>query len=103
MITISSSFVTIDGLDKPTFAAVADTKSMLPTFGVKDQIILDTPKDLKVGDICVFNRGDFSRACHRLQEIKGDWYRFKGDHNWWSDKWVLRAAIEFKVIGCIYG
>jgi signal peptidase I len=98
MLTVSGQFLTIDSLINPKVALAPTTGSMRPTFDTGDTLIVDDPVNLKVGNIACYIRKDGTGATHRIIQIQGEYYRFKGDHNLFCDRWVHVSEIIYKVI-----
>lgn len=72
--------------------------SMIPAFREGDKLVLALNKDVRVGDIIIFNReGDL--IAHRLMRSFKDEYLTKGDSLWYFDPLVKKNDILGKVTG----
>lgn len=74
------------GLGGTTSVAVVDGTSMLPRFRHGDLVLVRRPDSYRVGDVVAY-RSRFLRriVLHRIVEISGGHYTFKGDNNSWAD------------------
>lgn len=98
--------------DKDLYLAeYAPTKSMLPLLdkghnGI--EIIPETPRDIKIGDIIAYNsKFTPGLVVHRVLDIKQDnkgiYYITKGDNNYRIDPEKVRfSQIKFILIGVLY-
>ena len=70
-------------------------ESMTPTIEVNGLLYVDnTPfKELKVGDIILFNTVEYGLVSHRIIEDTGMGYKTKGDNNKVADKWLVTDAM----------
>lgn len=75
------------------FFVAVTSNSMAPTFWATDLVVIQSmSKDLKVGDIVVFNNPnvDFDeKVIHRIHSMEFDKIRTKGDNNNEPDEWIL--------------
>jgi hypothetical protein len=96
-------------IENPVIVAVANTGSMLPTFGENANLIEIVPKsssELKLGDIASYQNGN-DVIVHRIVELGNDdqgWYaKFKGDNNPFNDPDKVRwSQMKRLVVGIIY-
>ena len=87
-----------------TINDVAGTKSMDPLLDNNTHTIQYKPtklEEIQVGDIVSYWNGD-NLLIHRIVEIKGNYFKAKGDNNKMSDGWIIFNNIEGVVIGIIY-
>lgn len=81
---------------------IADTNSMLPLFDY-DHVLYCAPlkedDQVKMYDVCVYENVDGQLIVHRV--IKADYvanrFYFKGDNNIFSDGWINRDQIKYRV------
>jgi hypothetical protein len=98
-------------VDEPKWARFAGTKSMIPVLDEDTnaiQIVPDSPDDIHVGDIAVYNSNYIEQpVIHRVIEISNDengWYAIlKGDSNLMPDPGRIRfGQVTRLTIGILY-
>lgn len=62
------------------FGDIANSGSMLPWLSSGTTVILEQPKNLRIGDVAVYER-DGDKIIHRIIGEKDDKWIFKGDNN----------------------
>lgn len=93
---------------------IANTNSMLPVFDYDHLLYCEEVKpdtDLKMYDVCVY-QDEFEPErliVHRI--VSAEWnkydraserYKFKGDNNLFSDGWVKRSQVKWRVVVISY-
>ncbi len=83
---------------KPLFIL---TDSMVPTLKVHQFALarrVDNPQTLIIGDICSYKTNLGITITHRIIDIDGDTFTFKGDNNNAPDDPVTADRIVYKVV-----
>ena len=83
---------------------IANTESMVPTLD-EGHILIAEPvtfqTKLKIGDICVY-KFENSLIVHRITNILGNNFIFKGDNNYFSDWPVQKEQIVSRILVISY-
>jgi signal peptidase I len=95
------------GTETPVVAVFSD--SMVPTFYKGDMIIVYGEKDIKIGDVIVFDVPDKKYPIiHRIYKMNDGMITTKGDNNSGPDTWSLKkediygkAILKIPILGWV--
>lgn len=75
------------------------TGSMRPLINDYDIVVLGPVDEIKIGDILVFDRGDYPNVIHAVAELNSESIYMSGINNRISDGWFDKKKVKWK---CYY-